>query len=151
MVNLDIHKNATHVATDAAGLWPFYTSGTHCSAHPIRPGSTCAVRQCIFSVHTIEFSCAAGSRDNTLRVWNVQTAHTIQVLEGHEYQVRHVLFNFAFATSGIVNTQAVKGYMPAQRLLLPCCKCLLMDKCGYAAGYWCDCTSRWVYCLLCSR
>ena len=35
-------------------------------------------------------------------------------------------------------------------VLLPCCKCLLMDKWDYAAGYWCNCTSRWVYCLLCS-
>ncbi|KAL0030698.1 hypothetical protein WJX77_002586 [Trebouxia sp. C0004] len=33
----------------------------------------------------------SGSRDNTLRVWNVQTAHTIQVLEGHEYQVTGVI------------------------------------------------------------
>ena len=104
----------------------------------------------VFSISTIEFSCAVGSRDNTLRIWNVQTAHTIQILEGHEYQVRHVLSNFAFATSSIVNRQTGKGYTAAKRLLLPCCKCLLMDKCCYAAGYWCDCTSRWVYCLLCS-
>jgi len=75
------------------------------------------VRQCILPVSTIEVSCAAGSRDNTLRVWNVQTAYTIQVLEGHEYQVRHVLFNFAFATSSVVNRQAVKVYMAALAML----------------------------------
>ncbi|KAL0051183.1 hypothetical protein WJX82_003205 [Trebouxia sp. C0006] len=33
----------------------------------------------------------SGSRDNTLRIWNVQTAHTIQILEGHEYQVTGVI------------------------------------------------------------
>ena len=88
----------------------------------------------VFSVSTIEFSCAAGSRDNTLRVWNVQTAHTLQVLEGHEYQVRHFLSNVAFATSSIVNRQAVKGYMasalamlqvPADGQVLLCCRLLV--------------------------
>lgn len=33
----------------------------------------------------------SGSRDNTLRVWNVDTAETTQVLEGHEYQVTGVI------------------------------------------------------------
>jgi len=107
-------QNATHVATDSAGVWPPFTFGTHCSAHPICPGSTCPVTHCIFSESTIKVSYAAGSRDNTLRVWNVQTAHTVRVLEGHEYQVRHVLFDVAFATSSIINRQAVKGYMAAQ-------------------------------------
>lgn len=30
----------------------------------------------------------AGSRDNTLRVWDVDTAQSVQVLQGHQYQVR---------------------------------------------------------------
>ena len=29
---------------------------------------------------------AAGSRDTTLRVWDVETAQTVQVLQGHQYQ-----------------------------------------------------------------
>lgn len=31
---------------------------------------------------------SAGSRDNTLRVWDVDTAQAVQVLQGHHYQVR---------------------------------------------------------------
>lgn len=103
-----------------------YTFGTHCSAHPIRAGSTHAVRQCIFLISMIKFSCAAGSRDNTLRVWNVQTAHTIKVLEGHEYQVRNLLFDFAFATSSIVNRTALAMLqVPANGQVRLCCRLLV--------------------------
>lgn len=31
---------------------------------------------------------SAGSRDNTLRVWDVETAQAVQILQGHQYQVR---------------------------------------------------------------
>ena len=31
-----------------------------------------------------------GSRDATLRVWNVESAQAVQVLQGHQYQVHDV-------------------------------------------------------------
>lgn len=47
---------------------------------------------CIHSIHTYCFVAQrihayAGSRDNTVRLWDVHNASTVQILEGHAYQV----------------------------------------------------------------